>query len=60
MNDKLRIEIELFNEMMDELLELYRTTYNADERNGIVKSRCVLYEYIRNKYHKGGDEDEDK
>ena len=60
MDNKLRIEMNLFNEMMDELLELYRATYNRDEKNGIVKARCVLYDYFRNKYSKGGANNENK
>ncbi len=60
MEDKLRIEVNLFNDMMDELQELYRVTYNSDEKNGIVKARCVLYDYFRNKYNRGGANNEDK
>lgn len=53
-DDKMRIEVDLFNEMMDVLYELYKSSEKED-RNGIVKSRCMLYEYFRKKW---GDNDE--
>lgn len=56
MDDKLEIEVNLFNEMMDVLYELYKSSERED-RNGIVKSRCMLYEYFRKKWE---DNDENK
>jgi len=49
MQNKIEIEVDLFNEMMDVLYELYKSSEKED-RNGIIKSRCMLYEYFRKKW----------